>query len=63
MATLSIWDTSHHKVIHGMVWQVQPQPSFDTNTFYGGYPKGNSLIALLSTHTRFSVKGPKKALL
>ena len=24
MATLSIWDTTHHKVIHGMVWQVEP---------------------------------------
>ena len=23
MATLTIWDTTHHKVIHGMVWQVE----------------------------------------
>lgn len=26
MATLSIWDMTHHKVIHGMVWQVESDP-------------------------------------
>lgn len=32
MATLTIWDTAHHKVIHGMVWQVEDveQTLFDS---------------------------------
>ena len=51
MATLSIWDTSHHKVIHGMVWQVEPLASANSlgsaDTFPAFHPDlGNSLIAL-----------------
>ena len=29
MATLTIWDTTHHKVIHGMVWQVEATTSIE----------------------------------
>ena len=35
MATLSIWDRTHHKVIHGMVWQVEPDRFVDEQSVIG----------------------------